>query len=90
MTHRQTICGCVRFLKRKNERKYDSCNTLYINNARIINSHIIWRWNNAGIENSRIVPKMREIGTLRTKIGARIRSFSCEDEKNEVLTVWHE
>ena len=46
--------------------------------ARIMNSHIIWRWNNAGIENSRMVPKMRESDTLRTEIGARMGSFSRE------------
>ena len=52
----------MRVLRKKNERKYDSCPTSYINNARIINFRIIWQWNNPGIENSRIVPKMREWG----------------------------
>ena len=52
-----------------------------MNNARIINSRNIWRWNDAGIENSLIVLKMRESGTLPTKIGATMGSFSCEDDK---------
>ena len=66
--------------------KYDSRPISYSSNARIIISHIIWRWNNAGIENSCIVPKMRESGTLRTKIGARIGSFSCQDNKKKFST----
>ena len=37
--------------------------------------------NNARIENSCIIPKMQESGTLRTKICARMLSFSCEDDK---------
>ena len=80
MTHRRTICGCARVLRRMIERKYDFRPTSYINNARIINSRIIWRWNDAVIENSRIVPKMRESGILHTKIGAKMGSFSCENE----------
>ena len=85
MTRRRTICGCVRVLRKKIEKKYDYYRpTSYINNARIINSRIIWRWDNAGIENSRAVPKMREPGTLHTKIGARMGSFSCEDDKKNI------
>ena len=51
------------------------------NSARIINFHIIWRWNNMAIENSCIVPKMQESSTLRIKIGAGMKSFSYEDDK---------
>ena len=81
VTQGQTISGCLRVLKRKTERKYDSRTTSYIINAIIMNSRIIWRWNNAGIETSRIIPEVPESGTLRTKIGARMASFSCEDDK---------
>ena len=34
------------------------------------------------IKKSRVVPKMRESGTLCTKIGTRMGSFSCEDLKH--------
>ena len=88
MIRRRTICGCVRVLRRKIEKKYDSRPTSYINNARILNSHIIWRWNNAGIEKARIVAKMRESGALRTKIGARMVSFSCEEDKKASYNVF--
>ena len=84
LAHRLSICGCVRVLRRKIEKKYDSCPTSYRNKARILNTRITWRWNNAGIENFRIVEKMRESGTLRTKTGATMRSFSCEDKKKHL------
>ena len=67
------------------EEKYDSRPTSYINNARIINFRIISRWNNTVIDNPCIVPKRQELGTLRTKIGARMGSFSCEDEKKHII-----
>ena len=38
-----------------------------------------------GIENSHIVPNMRESSTLRTKIGARMGLFSCEDDKKYIF-----
>ena len=74
---------CLFVLKRNITRKYDSRRTSYTNNARIMNSRIIWRWNIAGIENSCIVPKTRKSDTLHSKIGARMGSFSCEDNKND-------
>ena len=34
-----------------------------------------------GNENSCILPRMRDSSTLLTKIGARMGSFSCEDDE---------